>query len=268
LECDDGDVHEITSSVAQPTAQPAMLFELLRARLEGVVLRSPVAGLRLCAERLEDGGLQMTLFSGSDPDPDALGIAIARLDAALGERHALRARVVDGPRIERRFVFEPFTLEVLTGKPPRAVPAVSALPDTATFQYRIVAPAPIDVTLGAGLPRFVGSPAQAVLDVAGPWRIDEGWWTPATGGGVPLARDEYDVLLEDGALLRGADRLAGIPGVLIHGRHDMGGPLHTAWELARAWPDAELVAVEDAGHTGSDTMRERIRSALDKFARQ
>lgn len=73
--------------------------------------------------------------------------------------------------------------------------------------------------------------------------------------------------LEEGALLRDADRLAGIPGVLIHGRHDLGGPLYTAWELARAWPDAELVTVTDAGHTGSDTMRERIRSALDKFAR-
>jgi proline iminopeptidase len=78
----------------------------------------------------------------------------------------------------------------------------------------------------------------------------------------------HSAWLEEGALLRGADRLAGIPGVLIHGRRDMGAPLHTAWELARAWPDAELITVDDAGHTGSDTMRRRIRKALDKFARQ
>ncbi len=74
--------------------------------------------------------------------------------------------------------------------------------------------------------------------------------------------------LEEGALLRDAGRLAGIPGVLIHGRLDLSGPLDTAWELARAWPDAELVAVRDAGHQGSDTTRERMRSALDGFARQ
>ena len=74
--------------------------------------------------------------------------------------------------------------------------------------------------------------------------------------------------LEEGALLRDAGRLAGIPGVLIHGRLDLSGPLDTAWELARAWPDAELVAVRDAGHQGSDTKRERMRSALDRFARQ
>jgi len=72
--------------------------------------------------------------------------------------------------------------------------------------------------------------------------------------------------LEEGALLRDAGRLAGIPGVLIHGRLDLSGPLDTAWALARAWPDAELVVVDDSGHTGSDTARERTRSALDTFA--
>ncbi|HEX8927833.1 MAG TPA: prolyl aminopeptidase [Actinomycetota bacterium] len=74
--------------------------------------------------------------------------------------------------------------------------------------------------------------------------------------------------LEEGALLRGAGRLAGIPGVLIHGRLDLGGPLETAWSLSRAWPDAELVVVEDAGHTGSLTSRARKRAALDAFARR
>ena len=72
--------------------------------------------------------------------------------------------------------------------------------------------------------------------------------------------------LEEGALLRDAGRLAGIPGVLIHGRLDLSGPLDTAWALARAWPDAELIVVNDSGHTGSDTMIERERSALDAFA--
>ena len=60
--------------------------------------------------------------------------------------------------------------------------------------------------------------------------------------------------LEDGVLIREADRLAGIPGVLIHGRADLGGPLVTAWELARAWPDAELIVIGDSGHTGSAAM--------------
>jgi proline iminopeptidase len=72
--------------------------------------------------------------------------------------------------------------------------------------------------------------------------------------------------LEDGALIRDAGRLAGIPGVLIHGRLDLSGPIDTAWELARAWPDAELVPIDDSGHTGSETMRRRIAEAVDRLA--
>jgi proline iminopeptidase len=71
--------------------------------------------------------------------------------------------------------------------------------------------------------------------------------------------------LEDGVLLREAQRLAGIPGVLIHGRLDLGSPAMTAWELARAWPDAELHLV-DTGHTGGGAMTEQLIAATDRFA--
>ncbi|MFD9794963.1 prolyl aminopeptidase [Streptomyces sp. NPDC059070] len=72
--------------------------------------------------------------------------------------------------------------------------------------------------------------------------------------------------LEEGALLRDAHRLAGIPGVLVHGRLDMSGPLDTAWELARAWPDAELIVVEGAGHLGGTETQGHLLAALDRFA--
>jgi proline iminopeptidase len=72
--------------------------------------------------------------------------------------------------------------------------------------------------------------------------------------------------LEEGALLRDASKLAGIPGVLIHGRLDLSCPLVTAWELAQVWPDAHLVALPDSGHKGSESMRTAIRDALDRFS--
>jgi proline iminopeptidase len=71
--------------------------------------------------------------------------------------------------------------------------------------------------------------------------------------------------LEEGVLLREAGRLTGIPGVLVHGRFDIGGPLETAWHLAKAWPTAELTVADDAGHLGSATTREVVRAALDRF---
>ncbi|MFI9113218.1 prolyl aminopeptidase [Streptomyces venezuelae] len=73
--------------------------------------------------------------------------------------------------------------------------------------------------------------------------------------------------LDEGALIRDAHRLAGIPGVLIHGRTDMAGPLDTAWELSRAWPDAELHVVERAGHLGGTETKELVLAALDRFAK-
>lgn len=68
--------------------------------------------------------------------------------------------------------------------------------------------------------------------------------------------------LDDEQLLRNAHRLKGIPGVLIHGRLDLSGPLLTAWELAQAWPDAELKIIDDSGHTGSPGMAEAIAHAI------
>ena len=72
--------------------------------------------------------------------------------------------------------------------------------------------------------------------------------------------------LEDGALLRGVNHLGGIPGVLIHGRLDLSSPLDVAWHLSQAWPDSELVIIDDEGHTGGDRRSDIVISATDRFA--
>jgi len=73
--------------------------------------------------------------------------------------------------------------------------------------------------------------------------------------------------LDDGELLGGLDRVAGIPAVLIHGRLDISAPPDIPWLLARRWPAAELVLVEDAGHgAGHPTTDRAILSAATRFA--
>ncbi|MEZ4860087.1 MAG: prolyl aminopeptidase [Caldilineaceae bacterium] len=77
----------------------------------------------------------------------------------------------------------------------------------------------------------------------------------------------HNAWLEEGLLLRNAHKLAGIPGVMVQGRLDLGGPLVTAWELAQAWPAGELVLVQGAGHTSRDPgMTEAIIAATDRLA--
>jgi proline iminopeptidase len=79
-----------------------------------------------------------------------------------------------------------------------------------------------------------------------------------------LSRDAW---LDDDALFHGVDRLAGIPGVLLHGRLDLAGPVINAWELSRAWPDAQLEIFSGSGHKGNDAMEAEVVRALDAFAR-
>ena len=74
----------------------------------------------------------------------------------------------------------------------------------------------------------------------------------------------HGCFLTDGEILAGMHRLAGIPGVLIHGRHDISSPFDTAWRLHRAWPASRLYVLDDAGHSGGGFIRELV-GALDGY---
>ncbi len=55
--------------------------------------------------------------------------------------------------------------------------------------------------------------------------------------------------LPPGALLAGAHRLAGIPGVIVQGRYDLLCPPATSHALAERWPDARVHMAELSGHS-------------------
>jgi proline iminopeptidase len=77
----------------------------------------------------------------------------------------------------------------------------------------------------------------------------------------------HNVWLEDGQLLRNADVLSDIPGVIVNGRFDLQGPIGNAWELHRVWPKAELVIVENAGHSaGHPGISDELVRATDRFS--
>ena len=75
--------------------------------------------------------------------------------------------------------------------------------------------------------------------------------------------------LEPRQLLCNADRLVGIPGVIVQGRYDLICPLRSAWELHRAWSRAELKIIPDAGHAAFEPgIRGALVAATDRFARE
>ena len=71
--------------------------------------------------------------------------------------------------------------------------------------------------------------------------------------------------LEEGQLLRDADKLKDIPITIINGRYDMVCPPVTAWELHRHLPRSKLLIIEEAGHSESEP---GITSALLKAVAQ
>ncbi|MGP3771529.1 prolyl aminopeptidase [Streptomyces sp. SDT5-1] len=68
-------------------------------------------------------------------------------------------------------------------------------------------------------------------------------------------------------VLRDLPLLSGLPAVVVQGKVDLGNLLGIPWRLASAWPDAELVVVDDAGHNaGAPGIADELVAALDRFA--
>ncbi|MGH8149134.1 MAG: prolyl aminopeptidase [Steroidobacteraceae bacterium] len=77
----------------------------------------------------------------------------------------------------------------------------------------------------------------------------------------------HGFLRSDGQLIDDAARIRSIPGVIVQGRYDVVCPMRSAWDLHRAWPEAELRIVPDAGHSAFERgITHELVAATDRFA--
>ena len=151
-----------------------------------------------------------------------------------------------------------------------------------------VKPIPInerDDLLTAYYQRLTSPDAQIRLEAARAWSI----WEASTSRLFPdldlkqsfgidafaeaFARIECHYFINKGfidpedKLLLNIDRIRKIPAVIVQGRYDVVCPMMSAWELHRAWPEAEFIVVADAGHSMSEPgIRTCLMEATDKFA--
>lgn len=73
--------------------------------------------------------------------------------------------------------------------------------------------------------------------------------------------------MEEGQLLRDIDRIRKIPAVIVQGRYDVICPVHTAYTLHKAWPEARYIVVPDAGHSAHEPGNtHELVTATDQFA--
>ena len=89
---------------------------------------------------------------------------------------------------------------------------------------------------------------------------------------VAIARIENHYMInkgwiEEGSMIAKASLLKHIPGVIVQGRYDCCTPPVTAWDLHRAWPEAELKIVPDGGHLFNEPgVLDGLIRATDAFA--
>lgn len=132
--------------------------------------------------------------------------------------------------------------------------------------------------------RLVGADRSAQLAAAKAWSVWEGQTIrllPDAANKAKHEEDDYALAfsrienhyfvhagwLEEGQLIRDAHKLAGIPGVIVQGRYDVATPAKTAWDLHRAWPQADFRLVDDAGHAFNEPgILAELLAATDRFA--
>ena len=70
----------------------------------------------------------------------------------------------------------------------------------------------------------------------------------------------------DNYLLEHVDRIRKVPGVIVQGRYDIICPMTNAWDLHRAWPEARLEIIPDAGHASLEPgIVDALVRATDSF---
>jgi proline iminopeptidase len=133
--------------------------------------------------------------------------------------------------------------------------------------------------------RLTGDDAAAAQAAARAWSIWEGATshlfesetTVARFGAdefaLALARIESHYFVNGGFLnapdqiLRDVGRIRHIPGVIVQGRYDVVCPMISAWELHRAWPEADFRVVPDAGHSAFEPgITHELILATDRLA--
>jgi proline iminopeptidase len=132
--------------------------------------------------------------------------------------------------------------------------------------------------------RLVGDDRAAQLQAAKAWAkwesetltllpdpsVSDGFADPEYALAFARIENHYFVhggWMEEGQLIRNAGKLRDIRGVIVQGRYDMCTPAVTAWDLHRAWPEAEFHIVNDAGHAFSQPgIMHHLIEATDRFA--
>lgn len=187
-----GDGGELTVRTAEPTRDIEHLTRLLAEHLAKVELLAPVGDLEMLAtdvQPLEDKGL--TLFPELQQAGETLALVLERIAARLGPDRVLRPVIAEDHRVEWMCHWQ-------------SAPAKQPMKSARTVdipQPTFVLPEPLRLATRSERPMYQGP----LLMLAGPHRVEGGWWDRAVVAGQAesrnVARDYWVALSEHAGLL-------------------------------------------------------------------
>jgi protein ImuB len=193
----DVDHTELSIGLAEPSADAAHLQSLLGERLARLPLAAPALELSLrCDALVRSGPPNAELFSTRSTEREGLKRLVERLQARLGAEGVQRLTLLSDHRPERATAWWPAD----AGSPhasaaPQPSQVSSLQPQTAVAPMRPLwlLHDPQSLSEQASRPWLDGAPLRLL---AGPERIESGWWD-----GALAARDYFIALANDGALV-------------------------------------------------------------------
>jgi protein ImuB len=185
LHLDGGKQHERTVRPALPLDDKPTLLKLLQLDLETHPPSAAILSLELYAQSAVPYRAQHGLFLPQAPEPGTLEVLLARLRKLLGDERVGSVELKDDHR-PNAFRMVPFA-----PPPPKKTNQSSFSVATALRVCR--PPQAVGVMLVGNTPARVFWDGQryAVLEIAGPWRVNGQWWSEAN-----WCREEWDVRLE------------------------------------------------------------------------
>ena len=185
-----------------PTRDSKLLLKLLRLRLQSRPPDAPIQKIHMAAQSSLARITQGSLFSPSAPDPDKLGLTIARIAAVVGEGNVGSPQLLDSHRPDT-FHMQKFSIAAADLHTPRSAAKrftknnsqnsssrhfTKEVPAMALHVFR--PPVPARVRLQGNKPVFAsfqGCPGK-VIHASGPWRSSGQWWEDK-----PWQEDAWDL---------------------------------------------------------------------------
>ncbi|MEP6921981.1 MAG: prolyl aminopeptidase [bacterium] len=162
--------------------------------------------------------------------------------------------------------------------------ASAIFPDVWEEYVRVIPEAERGDMLSAYHKRLMSDDENVRLEAAQAWSIWEGSTSklypdkdlidhmgePHTA--LSLARIECHYFVNnaffdtDNYLVENVGKIRHIPAVIVQGRYDIVCPIMSAWDLHRAWPEADLQVIPNAGHSATEPgIVSALVEATDRF---